>query len=137
MHKYKAQKVQYDHHSFSSKLEAAVYQWLKLREKNGEITDIKCQETIYLSLADIIYKPDFSYVDLKTGKKIYSESKGFETSDWRLKRRLWMAYGPAPLEIYKGSHTRFILHETLMPRGNDNPRCESCGGPNKDVLPKT
>lgn len=114
-HKYGAKKVEYDHHSFSSKLEASVYQWLKLREKNKEITDIKCQETIYLTLARIIYKPDFSFVDINTNQKIYAESKGFETSDWRIKRRLWIFYGPGPLEIYKGSHSNFKLHETLTP----------------------
>jgi len=113
--KYKSQKVEYDHQSFSSKLEAALYQWLKLREKNGEITDIKCQETVYLTLARIIYKPDFSYVDKTSNEKIYAESKGFETSDWRIKRRLWQFYGPGILEIYKGSHKNFSLHETLKP----------------------
>ncbi len=114
-HKYGAKKVEYDHHSFSSKLEAALYKWLKLQEQNGEIADIKAQETIYLTEARIIYKPDFSYVDLKTNKKIYAESKGFETSDWRIKRRLWKFYGPAPLQIYKGSHSNFVLHETITP----------------------
>ena len=104
-HKYGASKVQYDNQSFSSKFEAALYQWLKLRELNGEITDIKCQETIYLTDAKIIYKPDFSYylyIKDSAAKKIYAESKGFETSDWRIKRRLWAHYGPGPLEIYKG-----------------------------------
>ncbi len=111
--KYKAQRVSYDHHSFASKFEAALYHWLKFREKNGEITEIKCQETVYLTKARIIYKPDFSYTDLETGKKVYAEAKGYETSDWRIKRRLWEYYGPGDLEIYKGSANNFKLHETL------------------------
>lgn len=114
-HKYRAQRVSYDHHSFASKFEAALYQWLKLREINGEVTDVKCQETVYLTEAKIIYKPDFSYIEVTSGKRIYAEAKGFETSDWRIKRRLWEYYGPGPLEIYKGSHTNFKLHETLTP----------------------
>ena len=113
--KYKAQRVSYDHHSFASKFEAAIYQWLKLREANGEITDIKCQETIYLTEAKIIYKPDFSYIDNKTEIRIYAEAKGYETTDWRIKRRLWQFYGPGSLEIYKGSAKSFSLHETLTP----------------------
>ena len=113
--KYNSKRVEYDHQSFSSKLEASLYQWFKLKEQNGEITDIKCQETIYLTLAKIIYKPDFSYFDLKSDRKIFAEAKGFETSDWRIKRRLWLFYGPAPLEIYKGSYNNFTLHETLNP----------------------
>lgn len=114
-HKYAAQKVEYDHHSFASKFEAALYQWIKLRELNGEVTDVKCQETVYLTEARIIYKPDFSYIDSQTKKKIYAEAKGFETPEWRIKRRLWEYYGPGILEIYKGSYTSFQLHETLKP----------------------
>jgi len=113
--KYGAKKITTDGYSFASQFEAALYQWLKLRELNGEISNIKCQETCYLTLARIIYKPDFSYVDNKTGKKIYAESKGFETSDWRIKRRLWKYYGEANLEIYKGSAKNFQLHETIIP----------------------
>lgn len=113
--KYHSKKVEYDHQSFSSKLEAALYKWLKLREQNKEITDIRCQETCYLTLARIIYKPDFSYVDLISNEKIYAEAKGFETSDWRIKRRLWQFYGPGKLEIFKGSHNNFSLSETLNP----------------------
>jgi hypothetical protein len=113
--KYKSQKVRYDHHSFSSKLEAALYQWLKLREQNKEIEDIRCQETIYLTDARIIYKPDFSYLDMASSERRYAEAKGYETSDWRIKRRLWMYYGPGILEIYKGSHNNFSLQETLKP----------------------
>lgn len=117
-HKYGSSKVEYDNQSFASKFEAALYQWLKLRELNGEIRDVKCQETIYLTNARIIYKPDFSYVDIKSDKKIWAESKGFETSDWRIKRRLWEHYGPGPLEIYKGSAKNFQLHETLTPKAS-------------------
>lgn len=120
-HKYGAKKIEYDSHSFQSKFEAALYKWLKLRELNGEIRDIKCQETTYLTDARIMYKPDFSYVNCKTGKKIYAESKGFETSDWRIKRRLWKHYGEGPLEIYKGSASNFKLHETLTPGDKSGP----------------
>lgn len=118
MNKYHNQKVSYDNFSFASKLEAALYQFLKLREKSGEISDIKCQETVYLTKARIIYKPDFSFV--MNDKKVFAESKGFETSDWRIKRRLWQHYGPGNLEIYKGSAARLTLHETLTPDGDED-----------------
>jgi hypothetical protein len=114
VNKYKSQKVNYDYHSFASKFEASVYNWLKLREKNGEICDIKCQETIYLTLAQIIYKPDFSFITNDSKQKIWAEAKGFETAEWRIKRKLWIYYGPGPLEIYKGKHDNFRLSETLF-----------------------
>lgn len=118
MHKYRAERVSYDHHSFASKFEGALYLWLKLREKNDEIFEIKCQETVYLTDAKIIYKPDFSYFDINSGTRIYAEAKGYETSDWRIKRKLWMFYGPGKLEIYKGSANNFKLYETLDPQSS-------------------
>jgi hypothetical protein len=111
--KFKAKKVQYNDFSFASQLEAAVYQWLQLREKNKEISDLRCQETVYLTKARIISKPDFSFIE--NGSKRFAESKGFETPEWRIKRRLWEHYGPGPLEIYKGSAKSFRLHETIIP----------------------
>ena len=51
----------------------------------------------------IIYKIDFSF--LEKGRLIYSEAKGFETDRWRICVKLWKYYGPAPLEIWKGSYS--------------------------------
>ena len=39
------------------------------------------------------------------------------TPAWRIKRKLWMVHGPAPLRIYKGSGTRLVLAETIVPKG--------------------
>ncbi len=114
--KYGNKKVEHAGRRFDSKLEAALYDYLLLLEKAGELSDIHSQETIYLSDARIIYKPDYSAVDTATGVRKYHEAKGFETTDWRIKRRLWMSYGPAPLLIYKGSARSFKLHETLVPK---------------------
>jgi uncharacterized protein DUF1064 len=112
--KYNNQRVANDFHSFSSKLEKALYDFLVLREKNGEITELKCQVSVHLTDAEILYKPDFSFFE--NGKLRFCEAKGFETSDWRIKRRLWEYYGPAPLEIYKGSANNFVLHEIIVPK---------------------
>jgi hypothetical protein len=111
--KYRAKKIQYNDFSFASQLEAAVFQWLQLRVKNKEISDMRCQETVYLTKARIISKPDFSFYE--NGTKRFAEAKGFETPEWRIKRRLWEHYGPGPLEIYKGSAKSFRLHETIIP----------------------
>lgn len=115
--KYGAKKVDLDGRRFDSKLEASVYQLLKLRERAGEITDLRCQVQVLLTKASIILKPDFAFTDVKTGAPMYAEAKGFETAEWRLKLRLWRHYGPAPLEVWKGNAARPVLDEIVIPKG--------------------
>ena len=111
MNKYRAKRVG----NFASKLEAAVYDLLKMREECGEITGLKCQVEIKLTKANIIYKPDFAFIE--NHQAAYAEAKGFETQAWRLKKRLWEHYGPGPLYIYSGSYHRPSLVETIIPKG--------------------
>lgn len=114
-HKYGAQKISHAGFSFASKGEAALYDMLKLLERAGELTNIKCQDTIYLTDARIMYKPDFRVVGGTSGQYEWHEFKGFETTDWRIKRRLWEHYGPGPLHIWKGSARSMKIVETLRP----------------------
>lgn len=113
--KYGAQKVETDGHSFSSKLELAVYQMLKHRQLAGEITAIQVQAHVYLTDARILYIPDFRCT-LENGEDLFVEAKGFQTDVYRIKRRLWMHYGLAPLEVWMGSPTRLRLEETIIPK---------------------
>lgn len=102
-----------------SRLEMAVNQYLLLRQKNGEIKDLKKQVNIHLTKARILYIPDFEFFDLKQNKTVWAEAKGIETPSWRIKRRLWKAgYGPGNLEIYMGSYKSFKLIETLESDGS-------------------
>lgn len=116
-HKYRAKRVSYDGQNFASKLEASVYQILKLREKAGEIEILASQETIYLTDADIAYKPDFTVMDKKTGLTVWIEAKGLATAVWAIKKRLWAKYGPGNLEIWKGKYNRPYLDEVVVPKG--------------------
>lgn len=105
---------------FSSKLESAVYDMLKNRESAGRIREIKCQQTVVLLPGPrshrIAWKVDFSFIELNKGERlVYCEAKGIETSDYKLKLKLWRANPPAPLEIWKGSHKRLFLAERLEP----------------------
>lgn len=115
--KFSAIKVDLDGRRFDSKLEASVYALLKMRERAGEIADLKCQVQVTLTKAAIILKPDFAFTDVKSGAAMYAEAKGFETPEWRLKLRLWRHYGPAPLEIWKGTAARPVLDEIVTPKG--------------------
>lgn len=106
-----------DGHSFHSKLEASVYQILKLREKAGELEILQTQDHVYLSQARIGYVPDFRCRYLANGALFWVEAKGFETEKWPMIKKLWRFYGPGPLEIWKGTHMNPKLIETIVPKG--------------------
>lgn len=115
--KYGNKKISTAGRSFDSKLESAGYQILLLREKAGEIRNIRQQVSVYLTLARIRYVADYAFEYVKTGERAYAEFKGFKTPVWAIKRRLFEWYGDGPLEIYEGSHRNPILTETIIPKG--------------------
>lgn len=117
--KYRAKRVTGNGYSFASKGEAACDQLLCLMEKAGEIRIKKRQAVVYLSRARIMYVPDWMIENLKTGQDEYVEFKGFETPEWRIKRKLWMYYGPAPLTVYKGSARHIFVHEIIIPNNSE------------------
>jgi len=123
-------RVNYDGYSFQSKLEAAVYQQLKLELKAGLWTEIKCQDRIKLSQSKTIYIPDFRVKAgegmTQQGEYHWVEAKGHETAEWRIKYHLWEYYGPGPLRIYKGDYHRFKLVEVVIPKGVRECLHESC-----------
>lgn len=114
--KYKNTRVKHAGYSFASQLECAVFNFLLLREKAGEIQDIQCQDHIYLTDARICYIPDFKFTDVKTKNFVWAEAKGFETDVWKIKKRLWEFYGPGNLEIYKGNAKKINLKEVVIPK---------------------
>ena len=102
--------------SFASKLEAALFDLLILREKAGELKDVRQQVSVYLTDARIQMIPDYSAVNVETGETEYHESKGAESDVYRIKRRLWKYYGPGKLYVYKGSYRKVYLHEVIIPK---------------------
>lgn len=102
---------------FPSKLESAVYGQLLLREKMGEIKDIKRQQQVVLQGGGndtrITWRLDFSAIDVKTEKLFYIEAKGIETSDFKLKLKMWRMLKPAPLEIWRGNYSRPFMAERI------------------------
>jgi hypothetical protein len=107
--KYSAVRVTYDNHNFASKLEAAVYTILRANED----LEIQCQDHILLTNAEIKYIPDFKCTNKKTDEVFWAEAKGMVTPEFNIKKKLWKFYGPGPLHIYKGSHTRPFLSEII------------------------
>lgn len=112
--KYQSKRVKEAGYSFQSQLERDLFQHLSLLEKAGEIEGLKCQASVYLTEARILYKPDFEFTE--NGITVWAEAKGIETDVWRIKRRLWMHYGPGKLMIYKRSgKTELRLVEEIIP----------------------
>lgn len=100
----------------SSKLEASVYQLLVLREKAGNISDIRQQHAVDLSCG-IKWKVDFSFIDNETKERVFAEAKGVETERYRLCLKLWRGgHGPGRLEIWKGGYQRPQLVEIVTPK---------------------
>lgn len=120
-HKYKAKKEDLDGYSFPSKGHAACYGMLKLLQRACEIKILQVEDHVYLSDARILYIADFRIFDLKINREAWCEFKGFETPEWRLKRKLWITYGPGPLRIYKstgGRNPRIFLFEEIIPKSS-------------------
>lgn len=115
-----------DGYRFDSKLEASVYQLLKLREKSGELKIKQHQKHIYLSEARVIYIPDFECVDVASGAIFYVEAKGFESPRWPTVKKLWKFFGPGRLEIWKGTYKNPKLVETIIPK-TESDACMMCG----------
>ena len=109
------QRTELHGRSFHSKMEAAHYANLLLLERAKEISNIRCQVHVKLSKAEITSIVDFLVFDHKKGIDVYHEVKGFETPEWRIKRRLWQFYGPGPLEIYSGRYSNIRLKEIIIP----------------------
>jgi hypothetical protein len=107
-------RVSYDGHSFASKLEAAVYFQLKILLMAGEIEILSFQPRVHLTDARILYIPDFKCRNLKTNEIYFVEAKGFETTDWKIKKRLWEKYGPGPLHIWHGTYLRPLFNKIIQ-----------------------
>jgi len=115
--KYRNSKIAIAGRSFDSKFEQSVFHILNMRMKAKEFKEIQQQDQILLTEAEILYKPDFKCIGGKSGD-FWCEAKGFETPEWRIKRRLWMHYGPGPLEIWMYD-SRFKcpkLKEIIIPK---------------------
>jgi len=86
---------------FDSQIERQVAMDLCLRQRAGEISELKFQTTVHLSDAEISWRIDFSYFE--DGQLYYQEVKGFESEGYRLKLKLFLTYGDAPIRITRGT----------------------------------
>ena len=88
--KFGAKRVEHAGRTFDSKFEAAVWSLLCLEERGGRISLLVHQPcTVFLGPARTQYRPDFRFIDTKTGETYFAEAKGVSTQAWRLKLNLW------------------------------------------------
>lgn len=96
--KYRNVKVVADGYTFDSKREAAHYHVLKLREKAGEISDLKVHQVLPLLapsrvdesrtfLTVSFYEADFTYFE--NIKRVVVDAKGKRTQMYALKKK-WL-----------------------------------------------
>lgn len=109
--KYHAKKTEIDGIIFDSKLESKHYLRLKELEKQGKIKDLELQPCFLLqptfkkngkTYRKIQYIADFKFIDAETGKVVIQDTKGIETSDFKLKHKMFeFQYQDLELEIIK------------------------------------
>jgi len=112
-----------DGYSFASKLEAALYQQLKLQKIAGEIKEIKMQPNVMLTkyikmipdfLVEMAIDTKIGGINFFAGECVYHEAKGYDSDVYKLKRNLWRTNGPGKLVVWKGTYRQLKYHETII-----------------------
>lgn len=97
--KYGNRKTIIDGIKFDSKAEAERYKELRIMERAGIITDLKCQPKFQLiptfvkdgkTFRGITYIADFRYT--QDGRTVVEDVKGYKTEVYKLKRKLFEFY---------------------------------------------
>lgn len=101
---------------FPSKLEYALWLYLKRREELRQISDIKRQQSVVLMNCEacgtrVNWKVDFSFQE--NGELVFAEAKGAECASYKKRIKLWRKKPPYALEIYKGSHSDLRMVERI------------------------
>lgn len=96
-HKYNAKKVEYDGIRFDSKKEGKYYQSLKLRVQAGEVIFFLRQVPFHLP-GNTVYRVDFQEFHAD-GTIHFTDVKGYETKDFKLKKRQVEDLYPVEIEL--------------------------------------
>lgn len=105
--KFNAIKTIIGEHRFDSKKEAQCWQFLKARERAGEIEKLERQVKyeLFAFMPDgagkkiCTYIADFRYFDNKLGRQIVADAKGVRTALFKLKAKLMLANHGIDIEL--------------------------------------
>lgn len=102
MNKYGAKKITHMGEKFDSIKECERWCELRLMERGKVIADLKRQVKFELLPAQkymgetverpVSYIADFVYTDMKTGKTIVEDTKGFKTPEYRIKKKMMLYF---------------------------------------------
>ena len=112
-HKYSAKRTVFDGLLFDSKMEAEYYKLLLILERAKELKILELQPKVYLTKANILYKPDFLIE--QNNEQIWIDVKGFHTPVFKLKKKLWKYYGPGKLQLIDKTRNGFEVSEEIIP----------------------
>lgn len=102
--KYNAQRQVVDGITFMSRREAREYAELRLLEKAGHIEGLILQPKFPIQIGGMkvcTVIADFQYLDKETGETRVVDTKGFDTSISRLKRKLVKAVHGVEIEVVR------------------------------------
>jgi hypothetical protein len=131
--KFSNKKVNHAGMRFDSKLEKSVYDMLAMMERGGAISELQHHPgTVFLTPARVQMRPDFRFKEKGSDEYCFAEAKGFQTPEYRIKRRLWTVFGPGKLYVYEHSYGGPKLLETIIPKGWEaNPGAANLIGGNE------
>jgi anaerobic selenocysteine-containing dehydrogenase len=109
MPKYNARRTEIDHIAFDSKIEGEYYRYLKQQQEDGKIKEFELQPIFTLQegfrkngkyYRPILYIADFKVYD-NDGTVQIIDVKGYETADFKIKRKLFEKKYPFTLVLVK------------------------------------
>lgn len=103
--------------TYASKAEMQYAQKLDALVRMGVLASVKPQPTVELGVPENKYRPDF-ICQTPEGAAYFVDVKGHETAKFKHDKKLWAAYGPAPLHIVKRKGRSFTTVEIIEGGGD-------------------
>ncbi|MBE3120150.1 MAG: hypothetical protein IMZ50_15525 [Candidatus Atribacteria bacterium] len=101
---------------FDSNLERRYWDYLQLREKAGEIKNLRKQVCVDLPFGRRYMRIDFVYLDVRLGEVVYDDTKGMIMPDWKVKADIWAAgFGPGRLRIIRFRGGAWVCDAEYLP----------------------
>jgi hypothetical protein len=104
-----------------SELAKSVYAILQDRLAAGEIRNLRREVRVELTAAKVPCKIDFAFEAAPDWRERFAEAKGDQSQFWRAYTKLWERYGPAPLDIWRGTAARPVITRAVAIDSRPSP----------------
>lgn len=98
--------------TYASKAERQYADRMYALRDAGVVRLVLEQTTLWLGVPENTYRPDFFVIEAD-GTAYFVDVKGVETQAFRKTKKLWAAYGPAPLHIVKKKKHEFLTAQVI------------------------